>query len=392
MFSFLIDYMEKYAEKKAPSGGGRERFGIYVGVVGMGCNVLLFISKIAVGLAANSVAVIADAFNNLTDAGTSAVTLLGFYFAGKPADREHPYGHARAEYLTGAMTAVLILLVGGELLKTAVQKILHPVPADASGATAIVLVMSILVKLWMSGFYRRGASRIGSLSLAAAAEDSRNDVFATVGVLLGFAVRRVWSVDADGFIGAAVAVLILLSGVDVLKKALSSLLGEAPSPELVRSLHQLIGSYDDVLGTHDVMVHAYGPARVFATAHAEMPAERDALYCHGLLDNIERRAQKELGVHLVLHLDPVEPHTAEVETVRAQVEEVVKTVDAGLAIHDFRVAKTHDHVNIIFDVEVPDICTLPTSFIRQAVECGVRELDSGYYPVVDIDRNYVGAP
>lgn len=389
MIHKLIAALQRCAQQNGSADSVRERFGIYAGVVGLACNALLFGGKITIGLVANSVSVVADAFNNLADAATSAVTLLGFHFARKPADKEHPYGHARAEYLMGAVVAVLILLVGGELLINAAHKIFAPTGSAFSAVTAVVLVLSILVKLWMRLFYNKAAAHITSVSLLAAADDSRNDVFATIGVLLGGLLYRIWGVDADGFIGAVVALFILLSGVEMLKKALSPLLGEAPSVELVRQLHALIGEYDGVLGTHDVMVHAYGPARVFATAHVEMSAQEGALYCHGVLDNIERRAQRELGVHLVLHLDPVEPENEEVVALREQVRDAVQAIQAGLDVHDFRVVKTYDHMNVIFDVEVPDVCRMDADEIKRAVENSVRKMDARYYPVVDIDRNYL---
>ncbi|MEA4912560.1 MAG: cation diffusion facilitator family transporter [Oscillospiraceae bacterium] len=366
----------------------RESYGIFAGAVGLFCNLLLFGLKIIVGILSSSVSIIADAVNNLSDAGSSAVTLLGFRLAKKPADKEHPFGHARVEYMSSALIAIVILLIGGELLKTSVQKIIAPQSVEISVATMAVLAAAIAMKFFMRNFYRLVADRINSTALRAAADDSRNDVFTTVGVLIGAAVQYFTSFRIDGWIGAGVAVFILVSGVGILRDALSPLLGEAPPDALVDGIYNAIRAYDGVLGLHDLVVHSYGPDRIFATVHVEMSATLDPLYCHGVLDNIERAMEKEFGVKLVIHLDPVAEHDEEYERIRSAVEITVKSVDPSLTIHDFRTVRTHDHTNVIFDVAVPTDCYDSTEDIRARVCAAVSALDESYYPVVDIDRNY----
>ncbi|MEA5051054.1 MAG: cation diffusion facilitator family transporter [Oscillospiraceae bacterium] len=376
------------AFEKGRTDRPRESYGIFAGTVGLFCNLLLFGLKILVGILSSSVSIIADAVNNLSDAGSSAVTLLGFRLAKKPADKEHPFGHARVEYMSSALIAIVILLIGGELLKTSIEKILSPQSVVITPATMAVLAAAIGVKFFMRGFYLRVADRINSTPLRAAAQDSSNDVFTTVGVLAGAAVQYLTNLRIDGWIGAGVAVFILVSGVCILRDALSPLLGEAPPDALVDGIYRAILGYDGVLGLHDLVVHSYGPDRIFATVHVEMSASLDPLYCHGVLDNIERDMEKAFGVKLVIHLDPVAPHDEEYEKIRSAVMIAVKTIDPSLSIHDFRTVRTHDHTNVIFDVAAPAGCTSDTEDIRARVCAAVASLDESYYPVVDIDRNY----
>ncbi len=383
MSAFLLNWYDK----KHP-GASRESHGAFAGLVGLLCNIVLFGFKLAVGLLSGSVSIVADAVNNLSDAGASIVTMLGFRLAQKPADKEHPYGHSRIEYLSGAVIALVILVLGAELLKSSIQKIITPEPVAFSVAAFAVLAGAMAAKLWMLLFYRRASLRLQSTSLRAASDDSRNDVITTGVVLVAAAVQAVTGAQIDGWAGAAVAVFILVSGIGILKDALSPLLGEAPRAELLHALEQKIRSYDGVLGLHDLMVHSYGPEHLFATAHVEMSASADPMYTHGILDNIERAVEQTLGVKLVIHLDPVAPDDDTLRDIRARLTAGVREIDPVLSIHDLRVAYTHDHTNLFFDVAAPSGYTGDSEQLRRFVSAKVQELDPTYYAVFEIDRNY----
>lgn len=377
---FVRDYQNTAAPRV------RAAYGTLAGVVGIVCNLLLFAGKLAVGLLSGSVAVSADAVNNLSDASSSLVTLLGFKLAERPADDEHPYGHARIEYLSGLAVAALILLIGAELAKSSVEKILHPAPVAVSAVTLGVLVASILVKLWMSLFCSRLGKRIGSQTLAATAADSRNDVISTAAVLLGCVLSLCFELHVDGYIGLIVALFILWSGCSIAKDTISPLLGEKASPELVRSISDLILSHESILGIHDLMVHDYGPGQCFATVHAEMGADEDPLHCHDLIDDIERDALRELRVHLVIHYDPIVTDDQELNHMRAVVEETLRAVDPCLSTHDFRMVRGPGHTNLIFDMALPFSMTKRRSELKQLIDERVRRENPRYYTVITFDE------
>ena len=383
MSEFLLKLFERKHKDQS-----REEYGIFAGAVGLICNVVLFAFKIAVGIISSSISIIADAVNNLSDAGASAVTLFGFKLSKKPADKEHPFGHARIEYMSSAVIAIIILILGGELIKSSIEKIINPAEATMTLSALIVLAAAIAVKLFMMNFYKRVSKKINSTSLAASSTDSRNDVFTTFGVLVGAAVQYLFGFKIDGYIGAAVAIFIIISGISILKDSLSPLLGEAPSKELVDNIYNAIVGYNGVLGIHDLMVHSYGPSRIFATVHVEMSAASDPLYCHGVLDNIERNVKKELGVDLVIHLDPVAEKDEEHKRIKKEISDVVKSIDERLSIHDFRMAKTHDHINLIYDVAVPSEYVCDTEKLEQEIIKRVKAVSKSYYSVLSIDRNY----
>ncbi len=383
----MSEWLLNWFQKRRPDAS-REAIGSFAGTVGLGCNILLFGFKLLVGLLSASVSVIADAVNNLTDAGSSIVTMLGFRLASKPADQEHPYGHSRMENLSGAVIALVILVLGGQLLASSVKKILHPVPAAFSAATFVVLAGAVAAKLWMMLFYRRAAARINSASLRAAADDSRNDIASTGAVLAAAAVEALTGLKIDGWAGALVAVFILLSGAGILKTALSPLLGEAPSPELIRALEQTIRGFDGVLGLHDLLVHSYGPDHRFATAHVEMSAALDPMYTHGVLDEIEREVEQKLGVKLVIHLDPVVTDDRRLNELRERLSAAVREISPLLSIHDLRVSRVHGRTDLFFDVAVPGAYAGETEPLRRLIEAAVSQLDPAYRAVIEIDRNY----
>lgn len=330
----------------------RARVGSLAGAVGILCNLLLFAGKVTAGWLCGSVAIAADGWNNLSDAAASIVTLAGFRFSRKPADAHHPYGHARAEYLSGLCVAVLILFIGVELAKTSASKILNPEPVEFSAVTFWVLMASIGLKLWMSLFVGKLGKLIDSGTLAATSADSRNDVVATSGVLAGCLVSRYFRVEIDGFVGLAVAAFILWSGFGIARETMSTLLGEQ-DPVLAEKLRALVLRHRGILGIHDLLIHDYGPGRCFASAHVELSAEEDPLVCHEIIDHLECDALAELNIHLVIHHDPVAVNDAEWASLREQVATVVNAVDDKLTVHSFRVVRRYGKTGLVFDLTVP---------------------------------------
>ena len=345
----------------------RAAVGKLAGAVGIVCNGLLFLAKLTAGLLAGSVSVIADAVNNLSDAASSVVTLLGFRLAQRPADADHPYGHARYEYLSGFLVAVLILVIGVELVKSSVEKILHPEAVDFSALTIAVLIGSVLVKLWMSLFFRGLGKRIHSLTLEATAVDSRNDVITTAAVLLGCMAGIVFHVNLDGYIGLLVAVFILVSGWKVLQETISPLLGQKAEEGLVEQVQNLLLSEKAVLGVHDLLIHDYGPGRCFASIHAEIDAKRDPPEVHTILDGLENRALAELKVHLVIHHDPVLVDDAEWNEMRQVVQEIMREIAPMVSMHSFRLVRCIGQKQLAFDLLVPYDAECSQERIRQEV-------------------------
>ncbi len=355
----------------------RSAIGTMAGVTGVVCNILLFLGKLLAGLLTGSVAVVADAVNNLSDAASSVAAWLGFRLARRPADADHPYGHARYEYLSGLAVAAMILLIGAELVKTSVGKILDPEPIDFSLVTLGVLAASIAVKLWMAGFYRKLGDMIASTTLLAAAVDSRNDVIATSAVLLGCLASRFFQVDIDGYVGLAVAVLILCSGVKLGKETISPLLGKQPDAALVKALTDMVLAHEKILGIHDLLVHDYGPGQCFASVHAEMPAGEDTLTCHEIIDQIEREALTQLNVHLVIHFDPVTTDDALWTQMYGAVWRIVGTLDPRLSVHDFRLERGEVDT-LVFDLEMPYDMLGQENRIRQAIAQALAQENTPY--------------
>ena len=363
----------------------RERYGKLAGITGIVCNALLFAIKLLAGSLSGSVSITADAVNNLSDASSSLVTLLGFRLAARPADEEHPYGHARMEYLSGLAVAVMILVIGVELVKSSIQKILHPEAAAFSALTAAVLVASILLKLWMARFDRTLGRRIGSAALHAAAADSRSDVIATGAVLAACALGKLTGLMIDGWAGLLVALFILWSGVGVAKDTIDPLLGAKPDEELVRAIAYLMTSHVNILGFHDLMVHDYGPGRRFASVHAEIDHRIDPLIAHELLDEIERQAKKELHVDLVIHYDPIVTDDPEVCAVRTRVLSILHGIDPRLSLHDFRLVSGPHHVNVIFDMVIPPDEADSAEQLRKQVEAQLQDGKKTYHLIVTFD-------
>lgn len=367
--------------KDFSSSRGRAQVGALAGTVGIVCNVLLFVLKVIAGLLSRSVAIAADGWNNLSDAASSIVTLLGFRFSQKPADAHHPYGHARAEYLSGLCVAVLILFIGTELAKGSVEKILHPEAVEFTAVTFWVLAGSIAVKLWMAFFVRKLGKLIGSKALEATAADSRNDVVATSAVLAGCLVSRFFDVEIDGWAGLAVAVFILYSGYAIARETVSILLGEQPDPALVEKLQQMVLSHEGILGIHDLLVHDYGPGRCFASAHVELSAEEDPLVCHEMIDHLECDALEELNVHLVIHHDPVAVNDGEWARLRGVIVEIAEGIGEGVSVHSFRLVRTTEQERLVFDLAIPYAMAGQKENIRARIE-GEMERRGERYPIV----------
>ena len=357
------------------------------GIVGIICNLLLFALKLAVGTISGSVSITADAMNNLSDASSSIVTLLGFHLAEKPADEHHPFGHARFEYLSGLAVAGLILIIGYELAQTSIGKILNPSPVDLQWVTVAVLVGSIIVKFWLSRFNTKLGIMIDSATLMATAADSRNDVISTAAVLLAAVVERLTSWQVDGFMGLAVAAFILWSGVNMAKETISPLLGESTDPEQRQLIADFVSSWPKVLGYHDLMVHDYGPGQRFASLHVEMDRNEDAVECHEIIDDMERTMLKEHGIHLVVHYDPVVADDPAADRMRNLVTGILRVRDPRLSIHDFRMVPGTGHTNLLFDLAVPADMIKEHDQIQQALESALNDLGEGtYYTVITFDN------
>ena len=358
------------------------------GILGIAANALLFGGKLAIGTLSGSVAITADALNNLSDAASSAVTFLAFRLAEKPADEHHPYGHARYEYLSALAVAMMILLIGFELAKSSVEKILSPTEVRFSWALVAVLVMSIAVKLVLWRINTHLGKAIGSEALLAAGADSRNDCLATGAVLASAVISRLFHVNIDGFAGLGVAVFILLSGWGMARDTISPLLGENAAPELQEQIVEALRSSDKILGWHDLMVHDYGPGQRFASVHVEMDKNEDPLLCHTIIDGIERRCLEEHRVHLVIHYDPVVTDDPELDRMHIRVEQILHTLDLRLGVHDFRMVPGKEHTNLIFDVILPSDLRGQEDKIQKTLS---QELNANstvtYYPVITFDQS-----
>ncbi len=366
----------------------RQRCGTLSGGIGIGLNLLLFLGKLLAGIATASIAVMADAFNNLSDAASSVVTLVGFRLSGQEADGEHPFGHGRMEYLAGLVVAMLILLVGVELVQSSVQKILRPEPVVFSTLPAVILAVSVAVKLWMFWF-NRGLSRlIGSAALAATAADSLSDAAGTGILLLGLLAGRFFALPLDGWLGLAVALFILRTGWEAARDTVDPLLGRPMDRELAADIDRIVLGHDNILGIHDLVYHDYGPGRAMMSLHAEVPADGDFLELHDVIDHIERELKARHHVETCIHMDPV-VRDGRTEALREQVADIVRGVDPVLTIHDFRITAGPIHTNLLFDVVVPYGFRLSDSQLRSALAEGIKGLSDRYFPVIQVDHSYV---
>ena len=366
----------------------RQAYGMLCGIVGIGFNVLLFALKLLAGTLSGSIAITADAFNNLSDAGSSAVTLLGFRLAGRKPDTDHPFGHGRIEYISGLVVAGLILLMGVELAKSSFDKILHPEEVAFSALALGILAASVCVKLYMWLYNRRIGRRIKSAAMEATAMDSLSDTAATAAVLLAMLIGKWSGLAVDGYVGLVVAMFILFSAYKAAKETLSPLLGQAPDPELVQEIRDIVMAHDTVQGVHDLVVHDYGPGRCMISLHAEVPAHGDIMEMHDVIDNIEKELAEKLHCQAVIHMDPIVTDDASVGVLRRQIAEVVKQVDPRMTIHDFRMVQGTTHTNLIFDAVLPFSSGKTPEQAAEEIRQRVRQLNGTYFAVVTVEHSY----
>lgn len=367
----------------------RRAYGMLCGVVGIALNALLFGAKYLVGALTGSIAVMADAFNNLSDAGSSVITLIGFKISGKRNDSEHPFGHGRVEYIAGLIVAMIIILMGFNLARDSVEKIFRPEAVEFSALSVGILLASILVKLYMALYNRSVGKRIGSATMAAVATDSLSDAVATLAVLVSALIGALTGVNIDAYAGALVSLMILRAGYCAARDTISPLLGNPPDPEFVKNVLEIVNSYEGVRGVHDLVVHDYGAGRVMLSIHVEVPADGDLMEMHDMIDTIERRLSRELHCEAVIHMDPVNTDDAAIEQVRGRVQAILRErLHEGVTVHDFRMVTGPTHTNVIFDAVVPMEIVRSDKAIKEEIQSLVSELDETWFAVVTIDHPY----
>ncbi len=391
MTDFLIrKFIKNYEDTE--NNAVRTQYGKFSSFVGILCNIMLFGGKFVAGLLSGSVSIMADAVNNLSDASSSIISLLGFKLAERPADAEHPYGHGRYEYLSGMLVAVIIILIGFELLKSSFDKVLHPEPVEFNLVSIGILAASILVKLWMMMFNRRIGNKISSSTLIATAADSRNDVISTSAVLVAGLISRFTNLELDGWMGLAVAIFILISGYGLIKDTMNPVLGSAPDESMVKAIRDKIMSYPNVLGTHDLIIHDYGPGRKFASVHVEMAAEGDVIENHDIIDNIEQDFLQNDGLHVVIHMDPIVTGDGQTNDLRIWISDEIKVIDPRLTIHDLRIVPGVTHTNVVFDCVRPIELDMTDGELKAAVGALVKRQYPNYNCVITVDRSYAAMP
>ena len=385
MIAFLA---RRFIREDGDEKARRKAYGVLCGAVGIGLNVLLFLGKFFAGTLAGSIAITADAFNNLSDAGSSFVTLLGFQLAGQKPDSDHPFGHGRIEYLSGLVVSMLILLMGFELAKSSLQKILHPEAVSFSPVVLGILVVSIAVKFYMFLYNRRYGRSIGSSAMEATAMDCISDCAATAAVLVATLVGHCMGWMIDGWCGIVVAGFILWSGINSIKDTLDPLLGTPPTAEFVKEIRDLVLAHEDIRGIHDLVVHDYGPGRVMISLHAEVSAAGDMMEIHDMIDNVEQELKEKLGCETVIHMDPIVVDDGVTEETRKKVATLVRCIDDGITIHDFRMVAGPTHTNVIFDAVVPFDFRLTDEEVEEKIRTIVRTLDGNYFAVVKVEKSY----
>lgn len=378
-------FIKDYANTSEPEV--RFRYGITAGIFGIITNIVLFAFKITVGLMSASVAIIADAINNLSDAASSIVTVFGFKLSNRPADEEHPFGHARYEYIAAFIIAFAVVLVGVLLLKSSIEKIINPQTVTVNVFTYAVLGTAVALKIIQGLVYRNFGKAINSEALKASAADSRNDVIMTLGVLISTVIIHTTGVNIDGYVGVAVSLVLIVLSLKLLKDTLNPLIGTLPDKELVNKIASKLMSYDIVLGCHDLMIHSYGPAITYASVHVEVDANGDVMALHDAIDNIERDFMYDMNVHLVIHMDPVAVGDAETDLLKERIIEILTKADKNVTIHDFRLVKGTTHTNVLFDVVVPFKCDLTLKKIKELLSSNIQG-DTTYYFIVTIDNKY----
>lgn len=366
----------------------RRGYGRISCIVGIVLNIILFAGKYMAGMLSRSVAVMADSFNNLSDAGSSVITLVGFQMAGKKADLEHPFGHGRVEYLSGLIVSAMILVMGVELLRTSVKKIIHQETVDTSLVAFVVLIAAICVKLYMASYNRKIGKKINSAAMKATAADSLSDVVATSVVFLSMLITKFTGRNVDGICGVLVALFILQTGYGAAKDTLSPLLGQAPRPELVEQIDQIVMSHGQIVGMHDLIVHDYGPGRCMISLHAEVPGDGGIYEMHDLIDSIERELKEKLDCDAVIHMDPINVNDVEIAGMRQKVSDIITAENDRMSIHDFRMIKGPTHTNVVFDIVLPGDCKMSDEEAKRWVSELMEKNFENVYAIVNVDHDY----
>lgn len=388
MISILAKrFIKDYNNMKSPHV--RHSYGMLCGIVGIVLNILLFAGKFLAGTISHSIAITADAINNLSDAGSSFITLAGFKLASQKPDPDHPYGHGRIEYLSGLFVSLLIILMAVELIKTSFNKIIHPTETTISPLVIVILVVSILVKFYMSVYNSKVGKQIDSAALLATAADSRGDMLATLLVLISSAIAYFFGIQIDGYCGLLVGLFILYAGFNAAKETINPLLGKAPDKEYVEKIEEIVTSHDLILGIHDMMIHDYGPGRVVVSLHAEVPSDGDILEMHDLIDHIEHDLSEMCNCEAVIHMDPISVNDPETNTLKEQIRTIIKEIDENLQFHDFRIVKGPTHTNLLFDILVPYKFPVKDSELIVMIDKKVKELNPAYFIVVKVDHTYI---
>lgn len=386
MVAFLAKIFIK--DNDAASPKVRRQYGVLCGAVGIALNILLFIGKFFAGAISNSISITADAFNNLSDAGSSLITLIGFKMSGQKPDINHPFGHGRIEYLSGLLVSIAIITMGVELVKTSIDKILHPEPIAFSGLIIAILLASIAVKCYMGFYNSRYGRKFDSAAMKATAADSLSDTLATTVVLIATLFAHMTNLQIDGYCGVAVGLFILYAGYTAAKETISPLLGQKAQPEFVHAIEETVMRHTEVLGIHDLIVHDYGPGRTMISLHAEVPASGNILELHDAIDNIEHELRRELKCDAVIHMDPIMNDDPATIGLKNQVIEIIHTIDSSITMHDFRIVKGPTHTNLIFDIVVPYDFRYPDAALKSMIAEAVTEIDAGYFTVIDVDKAY----
>ncbi len=387
MTNMLIKFFIKNSEE-TNNPSVREKYGMLSGGVGIFCNILLFIGKLSVGLISASISIMADAFNNLSDAASSVVTLVGFKMAGRPADDQHPFGHGRIEYISGLIISTVVMMMGLEFVKSSIEKIINPASIEIGIYSIIILLMSILLKLWMSIFNKKIGDRINSSTIKAISMDSLADVAATATALIGAIISYMCGVYVDGYAGVLVALFIIYTGFTTARETLSPLLGQAPDKEFVDKIEKKVLSYDNIVGVHDLIVHNYGFNNSLVSLHAEVPCDINILKIHETIDTVERDIKKDFNCDIVIHMDPIATDDNAVNSVKYEIESIVKSIDERLNIHDFRMVQADSFTNLIFDLVVPHMFELKDDEIESIINEKIIALNSSYRLVLNIDKYF----
>ncbi len=366
----------------------RRAYGTACSGAGIGFNVLLFAGKLIAGMLSGSVAIVSDAFNNLSDAGSSIISLVGFKLSNKKSDPQHPFGHGRLEYISGLCVSFLIILMGVELGKASIEKIIEPAQVKFSLLTAAILAASILVKLYMALYNSRIGKRLNAVTMKAMAKDSLSDAVATGVVLMSMIVAKLANIAIDGYCGVVVAAFILFTGITAARDTISPLLGQKPDSEFIEEVMRIVNAHKEIIGTHDLVVHDYGPGRLMITLHAEVDADMDILVAHDAVDNIENELREKLGCSAVVHMDPIVTDDVETNATREEIKRVVSNIDSRMTIHDFRMVPGPTHTNVIFDVAVPFDTDMDDDELRKILGARIRDVDSKLNAVIEIDKCY----